>query len=318
MVNGAGSEWENVTSGILQGSVLGPILFVIYINDLPDTVESDSYLFADDTKIFRIIKGEDDKEILQDDFTKLEEWSGKWLLKFHPEKCKHMKISKSKNEETNTYKLLGQDIETVTQEKYIGVIIDSELTFENHLCEKVKKATSIFAAMRRTFKYLDTKSILVIYNTLVRTHLDYASSVSAPYKMKYIEKIESVQKRVTKQFPGMKNLSYPERLKKLGLPTFAYRRIRGDMIEVYKIIKGCYDREASSFLKLMNETGLRFSSRINSNKVVHQHVKSNKRKYAFTLRVSRRWNKLPDTVVNAPTLRDRPFNLKCGGVGGGL
>ena len=84
-------------------------------------------------------------------------WSDKWLLKFHPEKCKHMKISKSKNEETNTYKLLGQDIETVTQEKDIGIIIDSELAFENHLCEKVKKATSIFAAMRRTFKYLDTK-----------------------------------------------------------------------------------------------------------------------------------------------------------------
>ena len=100
----------------------------------------------------------------------------------------------------------------------------------------------------------------------------------------------------------MKNLSYPERLKKLGLPTLAYRRIRGDMIEVYKIIKGCYDREASSFLKLGNETGLRFSSRINSNKIVHQHVKSNKRKYAFTLRVSRRWNKLPDTVVNILTL----------------
>jgi hypothetical protein len=102
--------------------------------------------------------------------------------------------------------------------------------------------------------------------------------------MKYIEKIESVQKRVTKQFTGMKNLSYPERLKKLGLPTLAYRRIRGNMIEVYNIIKGCYDREASSFLKLMNETGLKFSSRINSNKIVHQHVKSNKRKYALTLR----------------------------------
>ena len=80
---------------------------------------------------------------------------------------------------------------------------------------------------------------MVIYKTLVRTHLDYASSVWAPYKMKYstcIEKIESVQKRVIKQFPGMKNLSYPERLKKIGLPTLAYRRIRGDMIEVYNII----------------------------------------------------------------------------------
>ena len=70
------------------------------------------------------------------------------------------------------------------------------------------------------------------------------------------------------------------------------------MIEVYKIIKGCYDREASSFLKLMNETGLRFNSRINSNKIVHQHVKLNKtkRKYAFTLRVSRRWNKVPQST----------------------
>ena len=74
------------------------------------------------------------------------------------------------------------------------------------------------------------------------------------------------------------------------------------MIEVYNIITESYDREASSFLKLMSETGLRFSSRINSNKIVHQHVKSNKRKYALTLRVSRRWNKLTDTVVNAPTL----------------
>jgi len=149
----------------------------------------------------------------------------------------------------------------------------------------------------------------VTYKTLVRTHLDYPSSAWAPYKMKYIEKIESVQKRVTKQFPVMKNLSYPERVKKIRLPTLAYRRIRGDMIEVYNIIKGCYDREASSFLKLMSETGLRFSSRINSNKIVHQHVKSNKtkRKYTFTLRVSRRWNKLPDTVVNTPTLNTCTF-----------
>ena len=81
--------------------------------------------------------------------------------------------------------------------------ITQPMTFENHLCEKVTKATSIFAAMRRTFKYLDTKSLLVIYKTLVRTHLDYVSSVWAPCKMKCIEKIESVQKRITKQFPGM-------------------------------------------------------------------------------------------------------------------
>ena len=116
MVNGAGSEWENVISG----SVLGPILFVIYINDLPDTVESDSYLFTDDTKIFSIIKGEDDKEILQDDLTKLEEWSDKWFLKFHPEKCKHMKISKSKYEKPIHINYLDKILNSKPRKRYRG------------------------------------------------------------------------------------------------------------------------------------------------------------------------------------------------------
>ena len=100
----------------------------------------------------------------------------------------------------------------------------------------------------------------------MRTHLDYACSVWAPYKKKYINKIESVQKRATKQIPGFNNLSYPERLKKLKLPTMAYRRIKGDMIETYKIINEKYDPEASSFLKLLSSSGNGFSRRNNSNK----------------------------------------------------
>jgi hypothetical protein len=100
----------------------------------------------------------------------------------------------------------------------------------------------------------------------VRTHLDYACSVWAPYKKKYIEKIESVQKRATKQIPGFNNLSYPEILKKLKLPTMTYRRIKGDMIETYKIINEKYDSEASSFLKLLSNSDNRFSRRNNSNK----------------------------------------------------
>jgi retron-type reverse transcriptase len=87
-INGETSNQKEVTSGIPQGSVLGPILFVIYINDLPEAVESAAYLFADDTKIFRVINSLDDQHILQNDLVKLENWSDKWLLKFHPEKCK--------------------------------------------------------------------------------------------------------------------------------------------------------------------------------------------------------------------------------------
>lgn len=189
-------------------------------------MESEAYLFADDIKIFRIINSLDDQQILQNDLVKLENWSDTWLSKFHPEKCKHMNINKTPKEDEVKYNLLGQEISKVMDEKDIGVVIDEELSFDKHICEKVNKANSIFAALRRTFRNLYANIFLPLYKTLVRTHLDYASSVWAPYKKKYIGKIESVQKRATKQIPGFNKLSYTERLKKLKLPTMAYRRIR--------------------------------------------------------------------------------------------
>ena len=83
-INGQKSEWQEVTSGIPQGSVLGPLLFLIYINDLPDGITSTIYMYADDTKLYREIKSSDDHQILQNDLSKLCTWSKKWLLKFHP------------------------------------------------------------------------------------------------------------------------------------------------------------------------------------------------------------------------------------------
>ena len=124
--------------------------------------------------------------------------------------------------------------------------IDSELSFEKHICEKVIKTNSLFAVIRRTFKYLNAETFLPIYKTLVRTHLEYANSVWAPYKKIHIDKIEGIQKRATKQIPGLCNLSHPERLKKLKLPTLAYRRIRGDMIKAYKILHRKYDPEVTA------------------------------------------------------------------------
>lgn len=303
-MNGEESDWANVTSGIPQGSVLGPLLFVLYINDLPDQVDSDAYLFADDTKIFRIIKTQNDRQILQEDLNKMESWSDKWLLKFHPEKCKYMKISKKSNSTDHPpiYNLLNHPIAQVKEEKDIGVLIDAELTFENHISEKVNKANSIFAVLRRTFKYLGIETFMPLYKTMVRTHLDYASSVWSPYKKKDIDKIEGVQRRVTKQLPGLKDMSYPERLKKLGLPTLSYRRIRGDMIETFKTMNGHYDKEVSSFLRKAEDSQQRCSSRTNSNKVVHQRFQSNIRKHSFSVRIAKTWNKLPDKITKSPSI----------------
>ena len=97
-INGANSTWKPVvTSDIPQGSVLGPILLVLYTNDLPSNILSDVYMFADDTKIVKIIKSPEDQEILQNYLDTLCVWSDKWLLKFHPEKCKVMHLGKAEN-----------------------------------------------------------------------------------------------------------------------------------------------------------------------------------------------------------------------------
>ena len=134
----------------------------------------------------------------KNDLVKQENWSDTWLLKLHAEKCKHMNIHRTPKEDDGKYNLLGQEISKVKDEKDIGVVIDEELSFDKHICEKVNKANYISAVLRRTFRNLNADILLPLYKTLVRTHLDYANSVWAPCKKKYIDKIESVQKRATK------------------------------------------------------------------------------------------------------------------------
>ena len=207
-VNGKNSKWHKVTSGIPQGSVIGPLMFIIYINDLPESVKSTIYLFADDTKIFKVLKTPEDKDILQSDLNKITKWTETWLLKLHPQKCKTLHVGKTDPDPDYKYELMGITLDNVEEEKDIGVTIDNQLTFDKHITEKVKKANSMSAMIRRIFHHLDEKSFTPIYKALVRTHLEYANSAWAPYKQKHIDMIEGVQRRATKQLPGLKNLSH--------------------------------------------------------------------------------------------------------------
>ncbi len=300
VVNGKKSWWMNVTSGIPQGSVLGPVLFVLFINDLPETVSSEVFLFADDTKIFKVIKGNEDQKRLREDLNALNEWSEKWLLKFHPGKCKHMHVGKSVPDSV-TYSLNSTNLQSITQEKDIGVIIDADLEFESHISEKVKKASQMFALLRRSFNFLNDELFLPLYKSLVRVHLDFASSVWAPYKIKHVEQLESVQRRITRQLPGMKDLSYPERLRRLKLPTLSYRRLRGDLIEVYKITNGLYEKECTSCLKLWSDvTTTDGQLRGHTKKLFLQRSRLNIRENSFGVRVVPVWNKLSEDIVSAP------------------
>ena len=307
-LNGSYSKWHKVTSGIPQGSVLGPILFVLFINDLPLHVKSDVYMFADDTKLYREIVYQSDIEMVQSDINNLFKWSEKWLLRFHPDKCKVVSISgKSQQHRSTNYTMLTYSgsyvtLESVESEKDIGVTIDSKLNFEKHIQTQVNKANQIVGVIRRSFKYLNFKTFCLLFKSLVRPHLEYACSVWNPYKLKDIEAIENVQRRATKMLPDMKDLTYEERLRKLKLPSLRYRRLRGDMVETYKIVSGIYDKRVTKDL-LPTHTSTQHQTRGHSRKLAKNRSRLDIRKHYFTNKVVEDWNSLPDSVVTAKNVK---------------
>ena len=134
-----------------------------------------------------------------------------------------------------------REIAVVTCEKDLGITTDSHLTFAVHIQDKVNKANRIMGMIRRTFVSLDITTFRYLFKAMVRPHVEYAQSVWAPHYKKDIKSVENILRRASKMIPGLKNLTYPERLKVLELPTMIYRRIRGDMIEVFKILNNKYD-----------------------------------------------------------------------------
>jgi len=305
-VDGEFSSWSEVLSGIPQGSILGPLLFLIYINDLPElcTQQDTStkiYLYADDAKIYKVIDQMSDQADLQAVVNTVKKWSDEWLLRLNIDKCKTVSYY-LKNpiateyhiiHDNNTYKLEKPD--SIND---LGVLFDSSLSFRNHISHKINKAYSILGIIKRNFIYMDETSFILLYKSMVRPHLEYANSVWCPYKMGDIQDIEKVQKRATKLIINLKNMSYMDRLQRLKLPTLKYRRLRGDMIEVFKITHEIYDPEVS--LKLAYHSGS--ITRGNKYKLLNHRFHYDLRKHYFSARIVNIWNSLPDHVVDVNTV----------------
>ena len=300
-VNGVSSEIGNVLSGIPQGSVLGPTLFIIYINDILDKISSDGFLFADDTKIFRRILNKEDADALQSDLDALEEWSNIWLLRFNPEKCHVLSLGKLEDTKfTKRYKLYNNELDHVFEEKDLGVTIDSNLSFEDHISSKVKIANAMMGLIRRSFSYLSCYLFRKLYLAFVRPHLEYAQVVWAPYSKKLVNMIENVQIRATKMVDGLGALDYPERLRKLNLPTMVHRRARGAMIELYKHFN-VYTRDTLSESFQPRERTTRVHNRQLLEKVPKDGVRGIQSNF-FYYRTVKAWNNLPAIVAEAKTL----------------
>ena len=151
VINDIRSSWADVTSTIPQGSVLGPMLFICYINDMPSSVQSSIYLFADDAKLYRNIASDDDPTALQHDIQQLEKWSEEWQLHFNPSKCKVMHLGRQNPH--RDYTMGATTLATTTSEKDLGVYVDTELTFEKHIETVVNHANRMLGLIRRSYTY---------------------------------------------------------------------------------------------------------------------------------------------------------------------
>ena len=296
-VCGAKSDWAEVTSGVPQGTVLGPLLFVVFVNDLPGEVLSSVKIFADDTKIYRSVGQGSDVQALQRDLDALVEWSERWQLPFNINKCKTLHLG-GRND---GHKYIMGDVQLIETEveKDLGVHMDCQLKFRQQAAEAISKASRILAVIRRSFSLIDETTLPLLFRSMVRPHLEYANAVWGPFNREDQKRIERVvQRRATRLVASIRDRPYEERLQVLNLPSLYHRRRRGDMITVYQVLRQGVDVDAAKFFA----TAPASNTRGHQWKLVKPRAVSRVRRNTFSVRVVNQWNALPTSVVDAPSV----------------
>ena len=221
-------------------------------------------------------------------------------MEFNRKKCHVLPLGRFEDtKHTHHYKLGGEEIEHVFTEKDLGITIDSELTYEEHIFNKIRIANGIVGLMRRSFSYLDPSSFKKLFCAFVRPHLEYGQSVWAPHLQKLINAIENVQIRATKLVDGLKNLEYHERLEKCGLTTLLFRRLRGDIIEMWKHFN-VYDHNILSSSFIPNNRPVR--NGMHGHQVYQRKSGDGERGVqtnSYYWRITKEWNNLPAYVAES-------------------
>lgn len=284
---------QPVLSGVPQGSVLGPVLFVLFTSDIGLHLSSGVSSYADDTKIYGNPYSDDVN--LQHDLNRIYKWCMIWNLPLNLSKCVVLHIGKT-NPRLQYY-INGVNIPLVNEHVDLGVTVTHNLSWSEHIAKIVKKANTRLYLLNKAFTNSSPETFCKLYKTFVRPVLEYANNVWYPVLIRDQKLLEAVQRRATRLKYGYHRPEYETRLSILKLPTLETRRVRGDMILTYKILHRT-DSTLQGLFELREDTRLRGHSLT----IRREEFRTPQRQYYFSVRVFHQWNSLPDSLVSCDSV----------------
>lgn len=311
IINGEHSNPARVTSGVPQGTVLAPLLFLCYINDLPNNIVSTIRLYADDVLIYTSINSEEDYQKLQQDLHTLERWAANWKMSFNIQKCEFLRITNKSDPIHTQYFLHNQAIREVTHTKYLGVIIDSKLSWSQHIKEISNKANRVKGFLQRNLQNCPPSVKANCYKSLIKPILEYACVVWAPYTDKDISLIESVQRRAARfvfnNYSSYSSVS--EMIQRLNWKPLAHCRNQLKAITIFKIIHNFIDIPADIHLIPVSSGHY---TRGHQMRFQQPMTRINSYLHSFFPSSIKIWNSLSDDIISCTTLEQ--FKQKLAGL----
>ena len=298
VVDGEASQKSSVDSGVPQGSVLGPLLFLLYINDLPAYPKNNSTtrLFADDSVIYRQIDSEADAALLQEDLNRLLDWEKDWGMSFHPNKCQVISVAKKRNIVDFSYTMKGHILDKVDSVKYLGVTINNGGSWNNHINNITASSHKTLSFLQRNLSHCPMSVKELSYKSLVRSKVEYATTIWDPHTKSNIDKLEMIQRKGARFVCGdfRRYSSVTEMLQRLQWESLQARRKAYKLVMMYKTANNLVDLSVANF-NLQQ-------SPIHPHKYIQPFTRTDCYKFSYIPSVVRLWNGLPASVAQAPTI----------------